>query len=215
MKALIIYAHPNPISYCHAIAQSLTSVCQESRIPYEFRDLYAMDFSPVLRGAELGESQMRGQNPEIQHEQQLVREAEWIFMIFPLWWSGMPAILKGYIDRVFTYGFAFGETPDGLAGLLQGKKVLLFTTTGTSREELLEQGIPQALQTIFSKGLFDFCGMELTEHFYFFNVPSASHSARIFMLEEAQMKVKKYLERENKPDNFEFLKLSRLKEPVF
>jgi NAD(P)H dehydrogenase (quinone) len=215
MKALIIYAHPNPLSYCHAIAQSLISVCQESQIPFEFRDLYAMDFSPVLSGAELDESQTRRQNPEILLEQQLIREADWVFLVFPLWWSGMPAILKGYLDRVFTYGFAFGETPEGLVGLLQGKKVLLFTTTGTSGEELLEQGIPQALQTIFSKGLFDFCGMELTEHFYFYKVPSSSHSDRALMLEEAQMKVKKYLESDNPQETAGSLNHFFFKEPVF
>ncbi len=193
MRILILYAHPNPSSFCHAILDSLIEVCRKGSVHAEVRDLYAVNFDPILKGSELEGGKNRILSEDIRHEQDLIRDADWIFMLFPLWWSGLPAILKGYLDRVLTFGFAFTDTSDGMAGLLQGKKALLFTTTGTPREELRDQGIPQALQTIFTKGLFDFCGIEMVEHFFFYAVPSATRVDRRKMLEDMCLRVQHFM----------------------
>lgn len=196
MRVLILYAHPNPTSFCHAILESLGEVCCKASMRFEVRDLYDMNFDPILRGSELKGGKNRNLSKSIRQEQDLIREADWIFMVFPLWWSGLPAILKGYLDRVLTYGFAFSDAPDGMTGLLQGKKALLFTTTGTSAKELQHQGIPQALQTIFTKGLFEFCGIEMVGHLLFHAVPSANSIERKKMLENMHSKVGQYLSKQ-------------------
>ncbi len=196
MRVLILYAHPNPGSFCHAILESLVEVCRKASVRFEVRDLYTMNFDPILKGSELEGGKNRILGEGIRLEQDLIRDADWIFMLFPLWWSGLPAILKGYLDRVLTYGFAFTDTPDGMTGLLQGKKALLFTTTGTSGEELQDQGIPQALQTIFTRGLFEFCGIEMVDHFFFYAVPSVGSVDRKKMLEDMPLKVHRHIFRQ-------------------
>jgi NAD(P)H dehydrogenase (quinone) len=195
MRILMIYAHPNPNSFCHAILETLQEVCNRFTVPFAVRDLYALNFDPVLRSEALDGGKNREVGEEVRFEQDLIRHADWIYMVFPLWWSGMPAILKGYVDRVLTYGFAFEDTPQGITGLLQGKKVLLFTTTGTSGKELMSQGIPQAFQIQLTKGMLDFCGMETAGHFFFYGIPATEAPERAKMLEEITQTIQEQLKK--------------------
>ncbi len=86
--------------------------------------------------------------------------------ISPLWWSGFPAILKGYLDRVFCAGFAYViEQEEYLPGLT-GKRGVIITTSGASKEELRSVGTLRALWTIYDEGLMQFTGLELVKHLY-------------------------------------------------
>ncbi len=87
-----------------------------------------MRFNPVLDRKDLS-MLLEGQTAkEVEKEQRLVEEAQVIIFIYPIWWFGMPAIMKGYIDRVFVRGFAFAIEENGLKGLLTGKRVITRTT---------------------------------------------------------------------------------------
>jgi len=74
------------------------------------RDLYAMNFSPVLAAADFSAIQNGSVCDDVRAEQEQIRAADVLIVVYPLWWSGMPAMLKGYIDRVFSYGLPMRST---------------------------------------------------------------------------------------------------------
>ena len=94
----------------------------------------------------------------------------------------MPAILKGYIDRVFSKGFAYDLTEEGPAGLLNTKKVVIFNTTGGSLENYKKFGFKNALSATHDAGIFGFCGMEVIRKELFYEVPFITDEARKEML---------------------------------
>lgn len=131
MNILIIYAHPNPASYnaqlLHTVQQSVNSSHQVKVI-----DLYAEKFNPILRFDAQHKRRDLAQDPETKSYRDLLMWADQFIFIFPIWWSGMPAILKGFTDRVFVAGFAYHYTKLGLSGHLKGCAWII-TTHNTPR----------------------------------------------------------------------------------
>ncbi|SSY93038.1 General stress protein 14 [Aggregatibacter aphrophilus] len=122
MKHLIISAHPNPQSFNRALVEEVIKATRQVGAETVVRDLYTLDFNPVLSWSELNAT-MEGIVPaEIKFEQKLIAEAELITFIYPLWWMGFPAILKGYLDRVLSYGFAYQNENGVSVGLLGNKR---------------------------------------------------------------------------------------------
>lgn len=183
MNHLIIYAHPNPDSLNHAIKEAVAAELKGLGQPFEERDLYAMGFNPVLGREEL----QGGQPPEdVRREQDHIRGADVLVFIFPIWWAGMPAMLKGYFDRVFTYGFAYTMEGNTFHGLLENKKAVLINTMGASRDEYLNEGMFKSMHKAVDEGILGFCGIEVTEHKHLCSVLDASGPQRGHMLEEVK-----------------------------
>ncbi|MFH1459419.1 MAG: NAD(P)H-dependent oxidoreductase [Candidatus Omnitrophota bacterium] len=184
MKYLIIYAHPNPQSFNHAIKDRVEAKLKKEKKKYSVRELYAIEWNPVLGGADF-EVMQGGKTPDdIKTEQKYIKEAEVLIVIHPIWWFGMPAVLKGYIDRVFSYGFAYEVGPEGIKGLLSDKKVVIINTTGGTQENYLKFGFKDALENIFKNGIYEFCAMKVILHRFFYAVPAISPEARENMLAE-------------------------------
>jgi NAD(P)H dehydrogenase (quinone) len=108
MNVLVIYAHPYKQSFNHAIKETIVeSVALGSNL-VEVRDLYVLNFNPVLRAEELANSFNSGTVlDDVAVEQEFIRWADMVVFVYPLWWAGMPAILRGYLDRVLSFGFAY------------------------------------------------------------------------------------------------------------
>ncbi len=178
MNTLIIYAHPNPKSFCHAIKEVVVKTVVDNGSVAVVRDLYAQNFDPVLSAADfkaLGRGEVQ---PDVKVEQEAVRNADLIIVVHPLWWTALPAILKGYIDRVFSFGFAYKIGPDGIKGLLGGKNVLLITTHGAPTAFYEGNGMGQALRSTIDNGIFNFCAMSVKEHVFFGEVPTVTDAVR-------------------------------------
>lgn len=88
--------------------------------------MYELNFNPVLKDDGFTVKQTGKIPASVRIEQEHLLWAENILFIFPTWWGGMPAILKGYIDRVFTNGFAFESQAAGSKGLLKNRKAMIF-----------------------------------------------------------------------------------------
>lgn len=155
MKILIIYAHPNSEGHCSTILSEVKKNLDEKKADYEVIDLYNIKYDPILTEKELygtKDKELSDLNKEMQKK---VSEAERLIFIYPVWWNSMPAILKGFFDRVFTSGFAFRYTPVIPSAvratlltrwafvtrfdygipipLLKGKKAVVFLTTGAPK----------------------------------------------------------------------------------
>jgi NAD(P)H dehydrogenase (quinone) len=105
----------------------------------------------------------------------------------------MPAMLKGYIDRVFSLKFAYDITETEVVGLLKGKKVFLVSTTGASKEDYEKMGAFKMMNMAMDMAIFQFSGMKVIGHKYFSSVPYVSQQERKKMLKELKLLVKEKL----------------------
>ncbi|MGD0884569.1 MAG: NAD(P)H-dependent oxidoreductase [Thermodesulfovibrionales bacterium] len=190
MKYLIIYAHPDTASFNHAIMETISDELKKSNKDFEVRDLYKIAFNPILSSEDLAAIQNGAVPQDIKIEQDHIRSAGTLIFIFPIWWSSMPAMLKGYIDRVFSLKFAYDITADGVIGLLKGKKVFIVSTTGASEEDYEKMGAFKMMNKSIDMAIFQLSGMEVVGHKYFSSVPNVSDQDRKQMLEELRLLVR-------------------------
>jgi len=186
MKYLIIYAHPHQKSFNHAIKEEVENSLKRNSLGYAIRDLYDIRFNPVLSANDFGFLKQGKVPADIQREQDFIKNAEHLIFIYPVWWFSMPGILKGYIDRVFSYGFAYTVNEKGVQGLLPNKKVTILNTTGGSEENYRTIGFNQALKVTTDTGTFELCAMKIVLHKFFYAVTTIDTGARVKMLEEVK-----------------------------
>lgn len=134
MNTLVVLGHPNGgASFNRAIAETVVRTLRSLGSEVEFSDLYAERFPPVLPFGEerLPEEELPA---EIRAAIDRVRRCDGMVFIHPNWWGTPPAILKGWLDRVFRAGFAYKFSADGVIPGFTDKTVQLFTTSNTPRE---------------------------------------------------------------------------------
>ncbi|UTN06254.1 NAD(P)H-dependent oxidoreductase [Flavobacterium bizetiae] len=174
MKNLIVYAHPNSGSLNHFFKQTVLESLQKSGEEIEVRDLNQINFNPVLSLEDMNGQRMGKVADDVKTEQDFITWADHIIFIYPIWWTGMPAIMKGYIDRVFSYGFAYRYDQGIQKGLLTGKKTIIINSHGKSNAEYEAMGMDKALTLTSDTGIFTYSGLEIQEHFYFDKADRAS-----------------------------------------
>ena len=190
MKHLIVYAHPNPKSFNHAILETTVRELERKGHQVVVRDLYSLHFNPILSGTDFEVFQAGTVPADIKEEQDHISTADVITMIYPIWWAGLPAMIKGYIDRVFSYGFAYKYSEEGSpVGLLAGKKGLIINTQGTPGEYYDSTGMTEALKKTSDTGILSFCGIESVGHVFFGAVPAVDDAVRHGMLVTLQDKL--------------------------
>lgn len=146
MKVFVVYWHPEPRSFNAAMFQTARGTLAAAGHEVRTSDLYEMRFDPVSSRKnfttvkdpnylkpqieEMYATEMNGFSEEIESE---IRKIEWCELMiwqFPLWWFGLPAVLKGWVDRVFAMGRTYGGGRIYQSGVFRGKRALLSLTTG-------------------------------------------------------------------------------------
>ena len=184
MRVLIVYAHPNPDSFNHAMLEKMSFGLQEEGHQVLIKDLYAESFDPVLRASDLDLLQ-NGDIPEsILVEQEKLRWAEGLVFIYPLWWFGRPAMLKGWFDKVLTNGFAFEYGDQGLTGLLHHRRALALITAGGTEEFFKKSNAEHLVHRPMTDGTLSFCGIEDVHHRIFYNIAGMDNSGRQDVLQQ-------------------------------
>jgi len=138
MKVLVVLAHPNPDSFSHAIVDRVVSTLANREHSVSVIDLYGLDYSPALTRAELSAypTSEPAIDPMVIEHTRLIQECSTIVFVYPTWWSSMPAILKGWIDRTMLPGIAFSVDPQTLKlqpGLTNVRRLIGITTFGGPR----------------------------------------------------------------------------------
>jgi NAD(P)H dehydrogenase (quinone) len=182
MNHLVVFSHPNPKSFNRAILDAYVTALKEEGQETRVRDLYALAFQPTLTANDLIGAAASSVAEDVRVEQEHVAWANVITFIYPLWWAGMPAIAKGYVDRVFTEGFAYAFGEGGLRKLLATKRAVTITTLGDSCENYRRLGFFDAMDKLMDGILFDFAGITPIEHKYFGSVVVSSDEERRQML---------------------------------
>jgi NAD(P)H dehydrogenase (quinone) len=132
MRMLVIYAHPLEDSYAAALRDTVVAALTASGHLVDLCDLYGQSFDPVLSAHERRVYRDAASNTAAVSDQvERLRRAEGVIVVFPSWWYGMPAILKGYFDRVWLPGVAFEFGPQAIRPLLTNIRLFgVVTTTG-------------------------------------------------------------------------------------
>ncbi|UFN51116.1 NAD(P)H-dependent oxidoreductase [Roseomonas sp. OT10] len=135
MRVLLVFSHPRADSYSAALRDTVRGALQRAGHAVELRDLYAEGFQPALTAAERGRyHDIPGNLAGVEDHVAALREADALVLVYPTWWYGMPAMLKGWFDRVWAPGVAFhlgeGAIRPGLANI---RRIAVVTTYGSPR----------------------------------------------------------------------------------
>ncbi|MEG1616544.1 MAG: NAD(P)H-dependent oxidoreductase [Bacteroidales bacterium] len=193
MKHLIIYAHPNPDSFNHAILEATIEQLTALGAVVNVRDLYKLNFNPVLSLEDFRSKETGVVLPDVKVEQDFINEADKITFISPIWWGLFPAMLKGYFDRVFTKDFAYAMIDHNYTGLLGEKKFGMFNTLDATKEDMIRTGMSVAFNHIINDGIFGFCNSPLCFHRIFYAINSVGDQERLQMLSEVKKEVEKFV----------------------
>ena len=184
MRYLIVHAHPDDRSFNAALTATAVTALEEAGHDVQVSDLYAMGWIPVLGEADFSTRvdaehfrvayeqthavEQGTQAADVAAEQAKVAWADVVVLQFPLWWFGMPAILKGWIDRVWARGFAYLAGRKYDTGMLAGKLGVVCVTTGTSADTYAPDGIDGSMLDHLwpiHNGVFRYTGFDVLEPF--------------------------------------------------
>ena len=182
MQVLIVFAHPDQRSLQASLLKVTIASLEKHGHTVKVSDLYAMNWFPSITESDFPNHEVGTRfqpirvaaeaytasnvSADIAAEQAKVMWADMVIFQFPLWWYSLPAIMKGWMDRVLNKNFAFFSGGEGTKGPLQGKKALIITTLGGSQHYFSNDGmmgdISLTLHPI-QKGIFRFLGMDALE----------------------------------------------------
>lgn len=168
MQHLVVVAHPAKDSFTIQLARAYADELERLAHAQRTYDLYRMGFNPILDANEL--LPVGANHParaDVSKAQNDIRAADALTTIYPIWWMSMPAMMKGYIDRVFARGFAYKSRNGNVRGLLSGKKAVLITVSGALLSVLIKSGRWAAAETLQDTHIFRSVGFDLLEHLHF------------------------------------------------
>ncbi|MFI6639870.1 NAD(P)H oxidoreductase [Streptomyces sp. NPDC050504] len=156
-STLLVQAHPRGDSLTAQVVETVRRKLLADGGTVDLLDLYAEDFDPRLTPADEPDWDDREKeySPEVAAHMERILAADDIVVVFPVWWFSVPAILKGWIDRVWNYGFAYGRSRPRLAG----RRMLWLGLMGISAEESAEKGFTAAMDLGLRVGISEFCGL--------------------------------------------------------
>jgi NAD(P)H dehydrogenase (quinone) len=197
MNILIVFAHPEPKSFNGALFSTAVRELKAAGHTVVTSDLYRMGFDPVsgrhnftsvkdanylkLQVEETHATECKGFAAEIENELRKLEACDLLLLQFPMWWFGMPAILKGWVDRVMAMGRTYGYGAIYDTGKFRGKRAMLSLTTGGPEESYLADGFNGDITAILrpiQRGILSFLGFDVLAPQFHFGPARASEDTR-------------------------------------
>lgn len=209
MNVLIVYAHPEPASFNAAMCARAVDALTGAGHDVVVSDLYREGFNPVagrhdflsVADPEIFHYQTEQAHaarhgsfaPDVAREQARVAEADLLIMQFPLWWGGPPAIVKGWGERVFAYGFGYADGLRFETGVFRGRRAMVSMTSGGTLGRFGAGGVygeleRQVLWQVQHLGL-EYMGYELEPPFVAYGAPRTDDAGRATYLDELEKRV--------------------------
>lgn len=212
MRALLVSAAPSANSLTDDLTRTASTALSEQGYAVDVLNLHDLQWDPVVRPTDYGVTEFErpvGDHADdarssgtleatLERHQQLLEQTDLLVLVFPLWWAGMPAILKGWIDRVFTQGFAYGlHDADGNTrkygdGAFVGTRGLLITTAGDRATAFGELGINGSIDDLLfpiTHGIFWYTGIAPLESLAILGVDTPTWPG----IEDARLRVRERL----------------------
>ncbi|XP_028847248.1 NAD(P)H dehydrogenase [quinone] 1-like [Denticeps clupeoides] len=202
-NVLIVYAHQSAASFNAAVKKAAEEALKAQGCDVVVSDLYAMKFKATATeddvtggiknpehfcyGEETMTAWQEGRlSPDIVAEQKKLKDADLVIFQFPMYWFTMPAIMKGWIDRVLTKGFAFSPEKPYSEGIFKNKKAMLSFTTSSHETMFSASGINGDINVTLwpiQNGILHFCGFQVLPPQIFWAPAYVPQEARASMLE--------------------------------
>ncbi|MCF2532898.1 NAD(P)H oxidoreductase [Yinghuangia soli] len=156
-RVLLVVAHPRTDALTAAVARQTAERLAAAGHEVDVLDLYAEDFDPRLGPEDEPDWSDRDKrySAEVRSHQRRIDAADTIVAVFPVWWFGLPAVLKGWVDRVWGYGFAYGRSRPRLGR----KRMLWVGLAGYDRDHFAAKGWDDVLDRTLRVGISEFCGI--------------------------------------------------------
>ena len=164
MKHAVIVAHPRAESLTCAIARTYAEAAQALGQTAVVRDLYRMGFDPRLQAEEIPGPAGARFSDDVAAERKVLADCDVFAFVYPLWFNAPPAMIKGYVDRVFSMGFGYEPALHGTDPLLTGRKLISLTTSGAPEQWVRDTGAMTALTTLFDSHVAAVCGLTVVDH---------------------------------------------------
>jgi putative NADPH-quinone reductase len=154
--ALVVVAHHRPDSLTAHTARRAAARLEAAGYRIDLLDLHAEGFDPRMNTSDQPDwgNREKAYSAEVHTHMQRILDADVVVAVFPVYWQSVPAILKGWIDRVWNYGFAYGRSKPRLAG----KRMLWLGLAGASADDPIVEGMQAVLETTLSEGIAYYCG---------------------------------------------------------
>lgn len=158
MRTLIIYAHPWEQSFNNRVLKRVIATLEKNDAPYHLADLNKDEFDPVLKEADLALfSKGIHRDPLAEKYANLLKESKRVVFIFPIWWYGPPAIVKGFFDKVFLKNHVYKQEKRGpMEGILDLDQSIFLTSAHMSEEDFIKMGNP--IQNVYADALMGLVG---------------------------------------------------------
>jgi NAD(P)H dehydrogenase (quinone) len=153
----MVVVHPRPDSLTLAVARAFAGVAEARGHRLHWADLHAEGFDPVLRATDEPDwdDPAKLYSPEVRVEMARIEAAEATVIVFPVWWWSMPAMLKGWIDRVWNHGWAYGD-----GARYPHRKFWMLAVAGGTDAQFAKRGYDTAMATQIETGVLRYCGVE-------------------------------------------------------
>lgn len=164
-RIAVIVSHPRRRSFTIAMAEAFADAARHSGADVVVRDLYRLRFDPRLMAGETPDHFGAVVRRDVARERDAISSADIFAFFYPLWFNATPAMMKGYVDRVF--GMDFGYTARQHGGnqpMLGGRKMVTFTSSGAPQDWVRSSGAWEAMQKHFDQHFAAMTGMEIIGH---------------------------------------------------
>ena len=207
INVLVVYAHPEPTSFAAALKEAAVKALGARGHQVEISDLYAEGFNPVAgrhdfksasdpsrfhyQSEQLHAAECDGFAADLVLEQERLMRADLIVFVFPLWWGGLPAIVKGWFDRVCAYGVAYADGKRYEKGYFVGRRALLALTTGGTAERFSQGSYGEISHVLHSvqRCILEYLGFEALKPFVAYAAPRVDADERARYLREFEARL--------------------------
>ncbi|MDP3802327.1 NAD(P)H-dependent oxidoreductase [Brevundimonas sp.] len=170
-RVAVIAAHPRKRSFTLAMAAAFADTARAAGCEVDLRDLYRLRFDPRLRAEEMPDHLGAAVRPDVARERAAIAGADIFAFFYPLWFNATPAMMKGYVERVFGMDFGYSAIrAGGNQPLLGGRKMITFTSSGAPQDWVESSGAWSAMQKHFDAHFAAMTGMEIIGHHNFGSV---------------------------------------------
>lgn len=179
VRHIVVHCHPELESFNASMAAAYCAEVKQHGHEAISRDLYAMGFDPVLKAGERSGMAFR-QRPDVRDELAIIQGADVFVLIYPIWFGGPPAILKGYLERVLGSGaMPLQFKQEAASGVLAHQRLVSFTSSATDEHWLATQGQLESLISGFDRYIEHGFAMQPSQHFHFGSVTAGMEPQEI------------------------------------
>jgi len=192
VRVLVIFAHPLGDSYAATLRDTVVAALEAGGHTVDLCDLYQEDFDPTLSAQEWRDYENTSENTRaVSRQVERLRQAEGIIFVFPSWWYGMPAILKGYFDRVWLPGVAFEFGPQAIRPLLMSIRMFGVVTTTGAPEWFTRIYMGNPSRKVLMRGLARLVVAPRAERFWLalYGMENATDAKRTEFIEQVRKRV--------------------------